>query len=195
MCSPTLALSAGATLLGARMKQDASDKAQRMAGMATEDFGRKNLALETEGRDALGKTRDMFERNQFDTGQEDTTARLAALFNDATGVTRKTLPTQSGAPQIVQDAVTNEMAKAQAFNQQQGAAAANLQGFGDYLANTMNPAMNQSAEVGQMMGNMMGGNANVLQADLRNAKNKAQSPMGDLLQLGGSLGTQYGLFG
>ena len=195
MCSPTLAISAGATLLGAKMKQDASDKALRMADSATADFGKKNLALETEGRDALGKTRDMFERNQFDTGQEDTTARLAALFNDATGVTRKTLPNQSGAPQIVQDAVANEMAKAQAFNQQQGAAAANLQGFGDYLANTMNPAMNKSGEVGQMMGNMMGGNAAVLSADLQNAKNKSQSPMGDLLQLGGSLGTQYGLFG
>lgn len=195
MCNPALIAGTGATLLGAKMKDDASKRGQRMAGMATKDYGAKNTALEMEGRDALGNTRDMFNRSQFDAGQGDTTTRLAALFNDTINTPRKTLPNQAGSPQIVQDAMSNEMAKAAAFTQQQGQAAANLQSFGDYLANTMNPAMNRSAEVGQMMGNMMGGNANVLQADLQNAKNKSTSSEGELLQLAGTLGTQYGLYG
>ena len=86
-----------------------------------------------------------------------------------------------------------ELAKAASFNKQQNNALADLQGFGDYLANTINPQMNRSAETGQMMGNMMAGNANVLNTQLRNAKNQAYSPLGDVLQLAGSVGTGYGL--
>ena len=192
MCNP-LALGIAATVGGAYLKNQQANKANRMSEAAVDEYGRKNLALEMEGRDAVDKTRGMFEQQDFGAGQGAATNRLAALFNDATNSPTKTLPIAAGAPAIISNAMNTELANAAARNKQQNDALANLQGFGDYLANTINPAMNRSAETGQMMGNMMAGNANVLNAQLRNAKNQAYSPLGDVLQLAGSVGTGYGL--
>ena len=193
MCNPPLILGAAATLGGAYFKNQAADRADRMAGTAVDEYGQKNLALETEGRDAIDTTRQMFEQQDFGAGQGAATNRLAALFNDATNSPSKTMPIAAGAPAIIGNTMNRELADAAAFNKQQNDALANLQGFGTFLANTINPQMNQSAETGQMMGNMMAGNANVLNAQLRNAKNKANSPLGDVLQMAGSVGTGYGL--
>ena len=199
MCSPAIAanpaLFAGiaATVGGAYLNNQAAKRADRMAGTAVDEYGQKNLALETEGRDAIDTTRQMFEQQDFGAGQGAATNRLAALFNDTTNSPSKTLPIAAGAPAIIGNTMNRELADAAAFNKQQNDALANLQGFGTFLANTINPQMNQSAETGQMMGNMMAGNANVLNAQLRNAKNKANSPLGDVLQMAGSVGTGYGL--
>lgn len=192
MCNP-LALGIAATVGGAYLKNQQANKANRMSEAAVDEYGRKNLALEMEGRDAVDNTRSMFEQQDFGAGQGAATNRLAALFNDATNSPTKTLPIAAGAPAIISNAMNTELANAAARNKQQNDALANLQGFGDYLANTINPAMNRSAETGQMMGNMMAGNANVLNTQLRNAKNQAYSPLGDVLQLAGSVGTGYGL--
>lgn len=192
MCNP-LALGIAATVGGAYLKNQQANKANRMSEAAVDEYGQKNLALETEGRDAVDNTRSMFEQQDFGAGQGAATNRLAALFNDATNSPTKTLPIAAGAPAIIGNAMNTELANAAARNKQQNDALANLQGFGDYLANTINPAMNRSAETGQMMGNMMAGNANVLNTQLRNAKNQAHSPLGDVLQMAGSVGTGYGL--
>lgn len=192
MCNP-LALGIAASLGGAYLKNQAANRADRMAGAAVDEYGKKNLALETEGRDAIDNTRQMFEQQDFGAGQGETTNRLAALFNDTTNSPSKTLPIAAGAPAIIGNTMDAELANAAARNKQQNDALANLQGFGTFLANTINPQMNRSAETGQMMGNMMGGNANVLNAQLRNANNQAHSPLGDVLQMAGSVGTGYGL--
>lgn len=192
MCNP-LALGIAATVGGAYLKNQQANRANRMSEAAVDEYGQKNLALETEGRDAVDNTRSMFEQQDFGAGQGAATNRLAALFNDATNSPTKTLPIAAGAPAIIGNAMNTELANAAARNKQQNDALANLQGFGDYLANTINPQMNRSAETGQMMGNMMAGNANVLNTQLRNAKNQAYSPLGDVLQLAGSVSTGYGL--
>ena len=192
MCNP-LALGIAATVGGAYLKNQQANKANRMSEAAVDEYGQNNLALEMEGRDAVDKTRDMFSQQDFGAGQDQTTNRLAALFNDTTNSPTKTLPIASGAPAIIGNTMNAELAKATSFNKQQNNALADLQGFGDYLANTINPQMNRSAETGQMMGNLMAGNANVLNTQLRNAKNQAYSPLGDVLQLAGSVGTGYGL--
>ena len=192
MCNP-LALGIAATVGGAYLKNQSANRADRMAGAAVDEYGQKNLALETEGRDAIDNTRKMFEQQDFGAGQGEATNRLAALFNDATNSPSKTLPIAAGAPAIIGNTMNAELANAAAFNKQQNDALADLSGFGTFLANTINPQMNRSAETGQMMGNMMAGNANVLNAQLRNAKNQANSPLGDVLQMAGSVGTGYGL--
>ena len=193
MCNPALAIGAAATLGGAYLKNQAANKANRMSETAVGEYGEKNLALETEGRDAIDNTRGMFEQQDFGAGQGAATNRLAGLFNDTTNSPSKTMPIAAGAPAIIGNTINSELADAAKFNKQQNDALANLSGFGTYLANTINPQMNRSAETGQMMGNMMGGNANVLNAQLRNAKNQAHSPLGDVLQMAGSVGTGYGL--
>jgi hypothetical protein len=193
MCNPALAIGIASTVGGMIVKQQASNRANRMSEGAVTEYGQKNLALETEGSDAIDKTRGMFDQKDFGAGQGEATNRLAALFNDATNSPSKALPIPAGAPAIIGNAMSSELADAAAFTKQQNDALANLSGFGDFLANTINPAMNKSSETGQMMGNMMAGNANVLNAQLRNAANQAQSPLGDVLQMAGSVGTGYGL--
>ena len=192
MCNP-LAIGIAATVGGAYLKNQAANRANRISEAAVDEYGQKNLALETEGRDAVDNTRGMFEQKDFGDGQGAATNRLAGLFNDTTNMPTNTLPIAAGAPAIIGNAMNTQIADAAAFNKQQNDALANLQGFGDYLANTINPQMNRSAETGQMMGNMMAGNANVLNAQLRNAKNQAHSPLGDVLQMAGSVSTGYGL--
>jgi hypothetical protein len=165
-----------------------------MANSAESRFNQSNAALEAEGRDAVTKAGSNFDRSNFDAGMGAETARLANLFNDAATIPQRTLPTSSGVPAVIGETMNAEAARANAFNQQQAAALANLQGFGDFLAQRVNPQMADSANTVGLMGNMMGGNANVLNADLRAAKRAADSPMGDLLQMAGNVGTSYGLY-
>lgn len=194
MCNPTLLASAAMTLGGAELKNRASRRAAGMERAAVEDFDNKNVALETEARGGVNKVADNFAPDRFSAGQGAETNRLAALYNDTTGIPQRTLPSQGGVPAVIGETMNSELAKAAAFNRQQGAALAELQGFGDFLANRINPQLANSANTVGMMGNMMGGNANVLNAELRNAARSAESPMGDLLQMAGSVGTNYGLY-
>ena len=194
MCNPALAIGVASTLGGTYLKNQAANRADRLAQSADERFNQANVALETEARDSVNKTGSNFERSAFDAGMGAETERLANLFNTATTIPQRTLPISSGVPAVIGETMNAEAARANAFNQQQGAALANLQGFGDFLANRINPQMADSANTVGMMGNMMGGNANVLNADLRAAKRAADSPMGDLLQMAGNVGTSYGLY-
>ena len=194
MCNPALAVGVASTLGGTYLKNQAANRADRLGQSAEDRFNQSNVALETEGRDAVNKTGSNFERSAFDAGMGAETERLANLFNAATTIPQRTLPIASGVPAVIGEAMNAEAALANAFNQKQGAALANLQGFGDFLANRINPQMADSANTVGMMGNMMQGNANVLNADLRAAKRAADSPMGDLLQMAGNVGTSYGLY-
>lgn len=194
MCNPALAIGVVSTLGGTYLKNQAANRADRLAQSADERFNQANVALETEARDGVNKTGSNFERSAFDAGMGAETERLANLFNNTTTIPQRTLPIASGVPAVIGETMNAEAALANAFNQQQGAALANLQGFGDFLANQINPQMANSANTVGMMGNMMGGNANVLNADLRAAKRAADSPMGDLLQMAGNVGTSYGLY-
>ena len=195
MCNPPLIAATAATVGGTVMKNQAANRADRMANSAVQDFNTRNTALEMEGRDAVNAVADNFRQPNFAAGQGAETNRLAALFNDTINIPQKTLPITQGAPAIIGETMGAEAAKALAFNKQQNDALAELQGFGDFLANRINPQMSDSANTVGMLGNMMGGNANVLNAELRAARRAADSPMGDLLQTAGTVGTSYGLYG
>ncbi len=194
MCNPALAIGVASTLGGTYLKNQAANRADRLAASAEDRFNQSNVALEGEARDAVNKTGSNFERNAFDAGTGMETERLRNLFGTATTIPQRTLPIASGVPAVIGEAMNAEAARAAAFNQQQANALSELQGFGDFLANRINPQMANSANTVGMMGNMMQGNANVLNADLRAAKRAADSPMGDLLQMAGNVGTSYGLY-
>ena len=194
MCNPALAIGVASTLGGTYLKNQAANRADRLAASAEDRFNQSNVALEGEARDAVNKTGSNFERSAFDAGTGMETERLRNLFDTATTIPQRTLPIASGVPAVIGETMNAEAARAAAFNQQQANALAELQGFGDFLANRINPQMANSANTVGMMGNMMQGNANVLNADLRAAKRAADSPMGDLLQMAGNVGTSYGLY-
>lgn len=193
MCNPALAVGVASTLGGAVLKDRAAKKGERMSAGAIADFNRDNLALETAARSGMQDVVNRFSPTSFDAGQANETARLQDLFLDAASLTQPAATPMMG-PRIVADTIASEAAKANAFNAQQAQALAQIQGFGDFLANRINPQLSDSANTIAMTGNMMRGNATPLNAQLRNAQRASQSPLGELLQAGGTVGTQYGLF-
>jgi hypothetical protein len=194
MCNPALAIGAAAQVGGLMLQQQAARKAQSARGAALGANTERNTALETEARGAMDSSADEFNRGNFDAGTGAETSRLAGMYDNATS--NNVLPTasSSGAPAIVADTNAAKLAEAEAYGKDLNQKLANLNSFGSYLANTISPKMNDSAAVGQMMGNFMKGNDSVLQLELENANQKAYSPMAQLLTTGGQVGTNYGLY-
>ena len=194
MCNPALAAGIASTVGGVYLQNQAQKKANNARGAAITSNNQRNMALEGEARDALNTTLGEFDRTTFDSGTGAETARLAAMFNDATNANQVPTDALKNAPALIQDTNQMEMANAEAFGQNLNQKLADLNSFGSYLANTISSQMNNSAAVGQMMGNFMKGNSSVLQSELEAANQKAYSPMAQLLMAGGQVGTNYGLY-
>ena len=156
---------------------------------------KRNRDLENEAALAIGKSRDEFDRvENFDPGVQNAATELAAQYNANTKPMPVSVTTKDGVPSIVSDTQAEEFAAADAFNSQQNQALANLNSFGQYLKETINPALTQSAADTALMGNFMRGNSSVLQSELEAANDKAYSPMAQLLTGAGRTMTGYGLY-
>ena len=103
------------------------------------------------------------------------------------------MPKIGNAPAIVEEAMTNEMMKAAAYNKQQGEAKAKLASLGDYLATQVNPQFAKSAEKTTMLGNFMQGESGVLDSELKAAERLAISPTAQILSGVGNAATGAGL--
>lgn len=194
MCNPALALGIASTVGGVYLQNQAQKKANKARGAAITANNQRNTALEGEAREALDTTLGSFDNNNFTSGQDAEAARLAAMFDAATDANVVSTTAQRGAPSLIQDTNQAELAAATAFGKDQNQKLADLNSFGSFLQSTISPQMNNSAAVGQMMGNFMKGNSSVLQSELEAANQKAYSPMAQLLMAGGQVGTNYGLY-
>lgn len=181
MCNPTLALAVGSTVASTVMQNNAYKKANRARNEAIANNAKTRMGLEDEARLAINTSKDMFGQDQFDTGTQSSEDKFANLYNNTINIPNYSIPNVGSAPRVVQDTINNEMAKAAAYNEQQGKAKAKLASLGDYLATQVNPQFSKSAEKGQMIGNFIQGQGNVLDLELKNAEQKAISPMAQIL--------------
>lgn len=191
------ALAAGVAMqgLGTVLQQRAANRARNARNAAMDANIKRNRDLENEAALAIGKSRDEFDRvENFDPGVQNAATELAAQYNANTKPMPVNVATKDGVPQIVADTQAQEFAAADAFNSQQNQALANLNSFGQYLKETINPALTQSAADTALMGNFMRGNSSVLQSELEAANDKAYSPMAQLLTGAGRTMTGYGLY-
>ena len=191
------ALAAGVAMqgLGTVLQQRAANRARNARNAAMDANIKRNRDLENEAALAIGKSRDEFDRvENFDPGVQNAATELAAQYNANTKPMPVSVTTKDGVPQIVADTQAQEFAAADAFNSQQNQALANLNSFGQYLKETINPALTQSAADTALMGNFMRGNSSVLQSELEAANDKAYSPMAQLLTGAGRTMTGYGLY-
>ncbi len=69
-----------------------------------------------------------------------------------------------------------------------------LDASGKYLAETIAPKVADSAATGQLTGNFIRGNSNVLDTGMRAAGQLAYSPMAQILQGAGKVGLGYTLY-
>ena len=181
MCNPTLALAVGSTVASTVMQNNAYKKANRARNEAIANNAKTRMGLEDEARLAINTSKDMFGQDQFDAGTQSSEDKFANLYNNTINIPNYSIPNVGSAPRVVQDTINNEMAKAAAYNEQQGKAKAKLASLGDYLATQVNPQLSKSAEKGQMIGNFIQGQGNVLDLELKNAEQKAISPMAQIL--------------
>ena len=191
------ALMAGVAMqgLGTALQMRAANRAKNARNVAMDANIKRNRDLENEAALAIGKSRDEFERTEnFDPGVQNAATELAAQYNANTKPMPVNVATKDGVPQIVADTQAQEFAAADAFNTQQNQALANLNSFGQYLKETINPALTASAADTALMGNFMRGNSSVLQSELEAANDKAYSPMAQLLTGAGRTMTGYGLY-
>jgi hypothetical protein len=71
---------------------------------------------------------------------------------------------------------------------------AKLDAANRFLTQTIAPKIADSAATGQLTGNFMRGNTNVLDTGMRSAASMARSPMAQLLQGAGQVGLGYSLY-
>lgn len=193
MCNPTLALAIGAQVAGTVVQNQASKRAQRARNEAIANNNATRMGLEDEARLAIDTSKNMFGQDQFDAGNQASQDKFAKLYNDTINIPNYSIPNVGSAPRVVQDTINNEMAKAAAFNKQQGEAKAKLASLGDYLATQVNPQFSKSAEKGQMIGNFIQGQGNILDLELKNAEQKAISPLAQILSGTGNAAMGAGL--
>ena len=193
MCNPTLALAVGAQVAGTVIQNQAYKKANRARNEAIANNAKTRMGLEDEARLAIDTSKNMFGQDQFDAGTQSSQDKFAELYNNTINIPNYSIPNTGSAPRVVQDTISNEMAKAAAYNKQQGEAKAKLASLGDYLATQVNPQFSKSAEKGQMIGNFIQGQGNILDLELKNAERKAISPMAQILSGTGNAAMGAGL--
>ena len=193
MCNPALAAGIAAQGAGIYMQNQAAKKANRARGSAMMAEGDRQDSYYTEAQGAQDQSRQMFDRQSFDPGMQSETDRIAAILNNSQRGRPFAPNVRKGAPQIVADTQQAEMDNVAAYDKQQDQALADLNAFGSYLMNTINPQLSKSSATTQMLGNFMKGSSGALQAELDAANQKAVSLPSQLLQAGGQVATSYGL--
>lgn len=193
MCNPTLALAIGAQVAGKVIQDRAYKKADNARNTAIDNNNNKITNLNAEAKVGIDKSKDMFQDDAFNAGNEASQSKFAALYNDRINTPNYAMPKIGNAPAIVEEAMTNEMMKAAAYNKQQGEAKAKLASLGDYLATQVNPQFAKSAEKTTMLGNFMQGESGVLDSELKAAERLAISPTAQILSGVGNAATGAGL--
>lgn len=192
MCNPLIAgvIAQGA---GAVMQNSATRRAENEKARLRQLQSDRNMAAETEARDATNASTTMMGRGNFDQGTANAATDLANLFRSNTGAAPG-MNMSPNAPQIVQDAMVEAFKAAEAKNEEMNVKLANLESVGDYLKTTINPQLNSSGQVGTMMGSFIRGNAAPYEQELEAANRLAYSPIAQVLSGAGRAGMNYGLY-
>jgi len=192
MCNPLIA-GIAAQGAGAIMQNSATRKAENEKARLRQLQSDRNMARETEARDATNASTTMMGRGNFDQGRANAANNLANLFRANTGAAPG-MNMSPNAPQIVQDLMAEAFKAAEAKNEEMNVKLANLEGVSDYLKTTINPQLNSSGQVGTMMGSFIRGNAAPYEQELEAANRLAYSPMAQILSGAGRAGMNYGLY-
>ena len=146
-----------AQVVGTKIQDDKYKKAQNQRDASIDNNNRIRKNLENEARMSQNESKDLFQDDAFNAGNQASQDKFAALYNDTINTPNYSIPNIGNAPAIIEETLNNELAKAAAYNKQQGDAKAKLASLSDYLATTVNPQFSKSAENGAMIGNFLQG--------------------------------------
>jgi hypothetical protein len=194
MCDATTLISIGAQVAGAAVQNDARNQAERGQAALMRQNRAQNRQLEDSQRAAIQSATAPIESTTGKQGMDDAASALANVLRSAiSGNTGRVGAVNRTAPKIVQDAAAAANAQAVAKAQAQANAVAKLDGLNQYLQTTVAPKIADASATGQLTGNFMRGNSNVLDTGLRAEGSKAYSPLAQILSGAGQVGLAYGL--
>jgi len=194
MCNPILLASAAATGAGIYMQNQSAKKAQKARTAAVTAENQRQKAFQEDGQGAMLASNAMMDRSGgFDAGVAKEAAGLGNYYGGNLAQALNLPSAGKGTPQIVKEAFQTADSNAAARDKQQDLALADLNSFGSYLTNRINPAFSDSANANAIAGNFMQGSTTALQSELEAANQKAYNPLAQLLMAGGQVGTSAGL--
>ena len=196
MCDPITIASLGAQAVATGIQNNATRAANRgMAGLMDQNR-QNNRALEDSQRAAIQQATTSAGAQTGKQGMADAGDQLSQILKSAivNAAMKNNAPGQNSGPKIVQDANAAAAARARAAANQRAAAIAKLDATNQYLQTTVAPKLADAQAAGQLTGNFMRGNSNVLNSGLQYERSKAYSPLAQLLGGAGKVGLSYGLY-
>lgn len=203
MCDPTVV---GATLqniapsiitqaIGVGLQNRNVNKANDLQALRMQQNRDRNKVLIDQQDAAIQNSTNAISSNTAKQGMEAAGQELSKILQAA--ITQRGAPVTASdrsAPKVFMD--QNQAAEAAAIMKANMDAKniAALDASGRYLNQTIAPKIADSAATGQLTGNFIRGNSNVLDTGMRSAATLANSPLAQVLQGAGKVGLGYSLY-
>jgi len=203
MCDPavgatltsSIAPSIIAQAIGVGLQNRAANKANDLQALRMQQTRDRNRMLEDQQAAAIQNSTNAIASNVGKQGIEAAGNELSKILQAA--LTQRSAPmtaTDRSAPKIFMDEAAVAQAATNMRAMQDAQNIAKLDASGRYLNQTIAPKIADSAATGQLTGNFMRGNTNVLDTGMRSAASMARSPMAQILQGAGRVGLGYSLY-
>jgi hypothetical protein len=184
---PGFALPLAALILGSALKNKSSlDSQAAQKGFIQSDLDLRNR-MANEALAAQAQARNQYQRPVMEAAEQAESDRLATAFNRNVSPAGQSVAPRVGVPRVVTEAEATAQQAAASKVRDQGQKMAAMMALGNAL-NALQPELAKSAVTTGLAGSAMRGSAGVLPLELQQAKLRAYSPVGDILQNLGSYG-------
>lgn len=194
MCDPMI-VSLAAQGAGVALQNRAANKANDLQALRMQQTRERNRGLEDQQAAAIQNSTNAISSNAGKQGMEAAGQELSRILQAA--ITQRGAPVTASdrsAPKVFMDQAAAAQAATNMRAMQDAQNIAQLDASGRYLNQTIAPKIADSAATGQLTGNFMRGNSNVLDTGMRSAATLANSPLAQVLQGAGRTGVGYSLY-
>jgi len=195
MCDPTVIASIAAQGAGVALQNRAANKANNLQALRMQQTRERNRGLEDQQAAAIQNSTNAISSNAGKQGMEAAGQELSRILQAA--LTQRSAPmtaSDRAAPKVFMDQAAAAQAATNMRAMQDAQNIAQLDASSRFLNQTIAPKIADSAATGQLTGNFMRGNSNVLDTGMRSAATLANSPLAQVLQGAGRVGVGYSLY-
>ena len=195
MCDPMTIGSIVAQGAGVALQNRNVNKANALQALRMQQTREKNRGLEDQQAAAIQNSTNAIASNVGKQGIEAAGNELSKILQAALSQRRSPVTASDrSAPKVFMDQSTAAQIATNMRAAQDAQNIAKLDAANRFLTQTIAPKIADSAATGQLTGNFMRGNTNVLDTGMRSAASMARSPMAQLLQGAGQVGLGYSLY-
>ncbi len=195
MCDPMTVGSIIAQGAGVALQNRAANRANDLQALRMQQTRERNRALEDQQAAAIQNSTNAIAANVGKQGIEAAGNELSKILQAALSQRRSPVTASDrSAPKVFMDQSTAAEIATNIRAAQDAQNIAKLDAANRFLTQTIAPKIADSAATGQLTGNFMRGNTNVLDTGMRSAASMARSPMAQLLQGAGQVGLGYSLY-